>query len=76
MCEGCMSGQKINDHSSWVGKGKNTVFPDGAKTKQESSAEGFGGLGKYEDTSDAIKSQQMKNKSKVHGHPMKPGTRN
>jgi hypothetical protein len=48
----------------------------GAKTKNESSAEGFGALSHYEDTTEAIKSQQMMNKSKVHGHPQKPGHRN
>jgi hypothetical protein len=69
--------QMINDHSSWVGKGANgKVFPDGAKTKGESSAEGFGKLSHYEDTSDAIKSQQMMNKAKVNGHPQKSGHRN
>lgn len=73
-----MSGRKIDDHSFWAGgKGKDSVLPDGPhKVKSESSAEGFGALGKYEDTTEAIKSQQMMNKSKVHGHPMKPGHRN
>ncbi len=72
-----MSGQKINDHSFWAGKGSNgSVFPMGAKTKNESSAEGVGALNKYEDTSEAIKSQQMMNKSKVNSHPMKSGYRN
>lgn len=72
-----MSGRKINDHSSWVGKGSNgVVYPSGAKMKSASSAEGFGSLNHYEDTSDAIKSQQMANKSKVHGHPQKAGHRN
>jgi len=72
-----MSGRRIDDHSSWMGgPGKNMVMPEGAKTKSESSSEGFGALGKYEDTTEAIKSQQMMNKSKVHGHPQKPGHRN
>lgn len=72
-----MSGRKIDDHSSWIGKGKDGVpFPSGAKMKSESSAEGFGSLSHYEDTTEAIKSQQMMNKSKVHGHPRKPGHRN
>ena len=73
-----MSGRKIDDHSFWAGgKGKDSVFPDGPhKTKDESSAEGFGGLGKYEDTTEAIKSQQEMNKRKVHSHPQKPGHRN
>lgn len=73
-----MAGRKIDDHSFWAGsKGHNSVLPDGPhKTKNESSAEGFGALSHYEDTTEAIKSQQMMNKSKVHGHPQKPGHRN
>jgi hypothetical protein len=72
-----MAGQRIDDHGFWAGKGSNgSVFPMGAKTKNESSAEGFGALSHYEDTTEAIKSQQMMNKSKVHGHPQKPGHRN
>ena len=73
-----MAGKRIDDYSFWAGsKGKSSVFPDGPpKTKDESSAEGFGALGHYEDTTEAIKDQQMMNKKKVHGHPMKPGTRN
>ncbi len=67
----------IKDHSSWIGKGSNgKVFPDGAKTKSESSAEGFGKLAVYEDTTEAIKKQQMMNKAKVNSHPQKPGHRN
>ncbi len=72
-----MSGRKINDHSSWIGKGSNgTVFPMGCKLKGESSAEGVGGLGKYEDTTETIKAQQEMAKGKVHSHPMKAGYRN
>lgn len=73
-----MSGKRIDDHSFWAGKpSKGSVFPDGgAKIKDESSAEGFGGLSHYEDTTETIKSMQQMAKKKVHGHPMKPGTRN
>jgi hypothetical protein len=72
-----MSGRKINDHSSWVGKGSNgTVFPMGCKLKSESSAGGVGALSKYEDTTETIKSQQEMSKAKVNGHPMKSGYRN
>ena len=72
-----MSGRRIDDHTSWMGsKGHNSVLPDGPhKTKAESSSEGFGGLSHYEDTTEAIKSQQEMNKKKVHGHPQKPGHR-
>lgn len=69
-------GMKITDHKFFGGSGS-PRFPNGPhKTKDESSAEGFGGLSKYEDTTESIKSQQMMNKSKVHGHPQKPGHRN
>lgn len=72
-----MAGRSIHDHSSWVGKGSNgVVFPSGAKMKSESSAEGFGGLSHYEDTTETIKSQQEMAKKKVHGHPQKAGHRN
>ena len=73
-----MSGQRIDDHGFWAGgKSKGSPFPDGGhKLKDESSADGFGGLNHYEDTTEAIKNQQMMNKSKVHGHPQKPGHRN
>jgi hypothetical protein len=71
-----MGGQKIDDHSSWVGKGKaGTVFPSGTKSKGESSAEGAGALEKYEDTSAAIKSQQMESKKKIKSLPMREGYR-
>jgi hypothetical protein len=71
-------GQRIDDHSFWAGsKGKDSVFPDGPhKTKDESSAEGAGSLSRYEDTTEAIKSQQEMAKKKVMAHPMKPGYRN
>ncbi len=71
-----MSGRKINDHGSWIGKGSDgTVFPMGCKLKGESSAEGFGELNKYEDTTESIRSQQEMNKKKVHSQPMKAGYR-
>lgn len=73
-----MSGQRIDDHSFWAGsKGKSSVFPDGPnKTKNESSAEGVGSLSHYEDTTEAVKSQQEMSKKKVQGHAQKPGHRN
>lgn len=72
-----MSGRRIEDHGFWAdSKSKGSVCPEGAKTKETSSEEGFGSLMHYEDTDEAIKSQQANNKKKVHGHPMKPGTRN
>jgi hypothetical protein len=72
-----MGGQKIDDHSSWMGKGANgSVFPMGAKVKNESSAEGAGAVSKYEDTTETIKSQQQMGIGKIKAHPMKPGHRN
>lgn len=73
-----MAGRKIDDHSSWVGKGsKGSVFPDGPhKVKMESSAEGAGKLSKYEDTTETIKSQQQMGIGKAKSHPQKPGHRN
>jgi hypothetical protein len=69
-----MSGRKINDHSFWAGsKSKDSVFPKGVHTKDESSAEGAGAVGKYEDTTEAIKGVQEMGKKKIHGHPQKPG---
>ena len=62
-------GQKIDDHSFWAGKGSNgSVFPMGAKTKMESSAEGAGELPRYEDTTERIKAAQETAKGKVKGH--------
>lgn len=71
-----MAGRRIDDHSSWVGKGTDgSVFPMGCKVRDEESAEGAGELMYYEDTSSAIKSQQDKGISQAKKHPMKPGYR-
>jgi len=72
-----MSGRKIEDHSFWAGgKSKSSVFPEGVHTKHESSAEGAGAVGMYEDTTEAIKKQQEMGISKAKAHPVKPGYRN
>jgi hypothetical protein len=72
-----MSGRRIDDHKVWMGApGKNMVLPDGAKTKGESSATGFGELGLYEDTTEAIKTQQEMNRKQVHSDPRKNYHRN
>lgn len=66
-----MAGRKIDDHSFWAGsKSKGSVFPEGVHHKMESSAEGAGSLGKYEDTTEAIRSQQEMGirKAKAHAH--------
>jgi hypothetical protein len=71
-------GQRIDDHSFWAGsKGKDSVFPDGPhKTKDESSAQGGGSQGVYEDTTEKIKAQQVAGVKKMKEYPHKPGTRN
>lgn len=71
------NGRKINDHSSWMGKGSNgSVFPMGAKVKAESSAVGAGHLPEYQDTTEGIKKVQEKGVSQAKSHPMKSGYRN
>jgi hypothetical protein len=72
-----MSGQKINDHGFWAGgKSAGSVFPMGVKHKMESSAEGAGAEGMYEDTTEAIKKQQSMGSAKAKSHGMKPAYRN
>ena len=67
-----MAGRRIDDHSFWAGKGSNgSVFPMGAKSKPESSAEGAGALNMYEDTTEAIKTQQKMGIGKAKAHPQK-----
>jgi hypothetical protein len=72
-----MSGRRIDDHESWIGKGKNGVFfPDGAKMKREMSAEGAGAVNEYEDTTEKIKAQQDMGIRKAEAHKQKPLYRN
>lgn len=71
-----MGGRLIKDHSFFAGgPSKESPLPMGDKFKYEASAEGVGELSKYEDTTEAIKSQQMENKKKVNGHKMREGYR-
>jgi hypothetical protein len=70
-------GQKINDHKFWAGgASKGSPFPDGAKVKTESSAEGAGELNMYEDTTEAIRGVQSSQEKKMNTHKQKPGYRN
>ncbi len=70
-------GQRIDDHEFWAGKsGKDSVFPKGVHTKDESSTKGAGSLDMYEDTSSKIKDQQETGVRKVKSHPTKPLYRN
>lgn len=72
-----MAGKRIDDHSNPFGKGsKESVFPKGVHVKAHSDDGHDGHLSKYEDTDEAIVSQQKMNKSKAKGHDMKPGYRN
>jgi len=71
-------GQRIDDHSSWMGKGgKHSVLPAESKTKSlEEMVPGAGALMDYEDTAEKIHAQQEKGVSKIKSHPTKPGFRN
>lgn len=70
-------GRKIDDHSFWAGgKSKGSVFPEGVHTKNESSADGAGGISRYEDTTETIKEQQVMGDRKIKSHPMKSNYRN
>lgn len=72
-----MAGRRIDDHSFWAGgRSKGSVFPEGAKTKDESSAEGAGAVMRYEDTTEAIKDVQEIGERQAKRHPMKTGYRN
>lgn len=71
-----MSGQRIDDHSFWAGGKKEGVpLPMESKMKSEKSADGAGSLGKYEDTTDAIRSTQESGQGKIKSHKMKDGYR-
>lgn len=71
-------GQRIDDHSFWAGaKGKGSIFPDGPhKEKDYSSAEGAGGISRYEDTTEKIRESQVMGEKQTKKYPLKPGTRN
>lgn len=70
-------GKKIDDHSFWAGgKSKGSVFPEGAHTKDFSSADGAGGVSMYEDTTEMIKKQQTMGESKIRSHKNKEHYRN
>lgn len=62
-------GRSIDDHKFWAGSPSNgSIFPMGAKTKQEMSAGGAGEMSRYEDTTERIKATQETAKSKIKGH--------
>lgn len=64
--------QRIDDHSFWAGgASKGSPFPEGAKVKEYSSANGAGELRKYEQTSDEIKMSQDMADKKIISHGTK-----
>jgi hypothetical protein len=70
-------GQRIDDHSFWAGgRSKGSIFPEGAKVKEQNDSEGSGAVSKYEDTSEAIHGTQMEAKRKVAKHASKFDYRN
>lgn len=73
-----MSGRKINEHASWMGKGKEYPLPNGPyKLKAERSAEGAGHVGSsYPDTSEDIHRDQEAGIRHVEGRKIKSGYRN
>lgn len=71
-----MSGQRIDDHASWIGShGKNVPLPDGAKMRQISEKEGAGRVMRYEDTEEAIGHVQSESTKHLKNRPLKPGYR-
>lgn len=69
-------GQRIDDHKFWAGgKSKGSVFPEGAHTKNESTAEGAGSIMRYEDTTERIKHTQEMGEGQIKRRPLKEGTR-
>lgn len=70
-------GRRIDDHKFWAGGAhEGSVFPKGAHTKKEESANGAGSLSHYEDTTETIKEQQMMGERKIHSNKHKTGYRN
>jgi len=68
--------QRIDDHSDWIGGRKKGVpLPMESKMKEETSAEGAGRLGEYDQTTEDIRRNQVAGEGKVKSKPMKPGYR-
>jgi hypothetical protein len=71
-----MGGQRIDDHSFWAGKrSKGSIFPEGAHTKDQSSADGAGEVMHYEDTTEAVHHVQSEGTKQLKGRPLKTGYR-
>jgi hypothetical protein len=65
--------RRIDDHSSWLGSGKE--IPMGAKQKEFAQASSVGHLSDYMDTEDKIKGVQDAQAAKAKGQGMKQGFR-
>lgn len=69
-------GQRIDDHKFFAGSPeKGMVFPKGVHHKVEHSDGHDGHLSQYEDTTEAIRSQQEMSVKKAKSHAQKPGHR-
>ena len=69
-------GRRIDDHSSWVGKGNaDSPLPMGCKMKSMREGEGAGELDKYYDTEERIEEVQNMNERKMKSEKQKDGYR-
>lgn len=72
-----MAGQRIDDHSFWAGRGsEKSVLPAETKVKTYSDDGHAAHLTRYEDTAEAIKSQQEEGAKKIKSHQLKTNYRN
>lgn len=67
-------GTRIEDAGGYA-KTSDALMKSKTHLKSYSSANGAGELGKYEDTTEAIKSVQSAGEGKIKGHKMKDGYR-
>lgn len=70
-----MAGRRIDDHSSFMGKGSEYPLPVGNKMKRLTRVEGAGSLSDYPDTEEAIARDQKEATRKVEGKKVKSGYR-
>jgi len=69
-----MSGRKIDDMGG-MPHTADMALKSKTHLKEYSSAEGAGAMHNYPDTTEAIKSDQMRGIGKAKGHPLKDGNR-
>lgn len=71
-----MAGKRIDDHTSFCGKGGKYPLPEGNKMKTFHSAEGSGHVGSdYPDTTERIHKDQMASDRQAKKQKMKEGYR-